>query len=297
MTKDLNLLRLLVVLSEEKQTISAARRLHVSQPTISVMLRKLREQFNDPLFVRDKNQLEPTVRCQQVLQGLPDILDSLDALYLDETSWDIGQVSGEVSLIFSPPLMSTIAAPLVSQLTTHAPDVTVDCYLWGHDALRDIELRRKCWGFNALPMETNKNILQKDIGNDEFLIVMRKDHPLSSGSLDEVLSYPLCVNLIYGDTSSSRSELFFKKINLDKKVSVRTSDVMVMLSLVENSEYLGIVSKYLIGRLDERFRYVSLPSDLPEEAYSRPLALFTHQRNRHDPLTQWLYQQAAELIT
>lgn len=297
MTKDLNLLRLLVILSEEKQTVTAARRLNVSQPTVSVMLRKLRDQFNDPLFVRDKNQLEPTVRCQQILQGLPDILDSLDALYVNDDSWDISQVSGEVSLIFSPPLMSTIAAPLVSLLTQHAPEVTVDCYHWGFDTLRDIELKRKCWGFSALPMETNKNILQRELGNDEFVVVMRKEHPLASSGLDEILNYPFCVNLIYGDSSNSRSEQILRKLSLDIKVSVRTSDVTVMLNLVENSDYLGIVSKYLVNSLDERFRYVGLPSELPEEAHHRPLALFTHQRNRHDPLTQWLYQQVVSLIS
>ncbi|GAL09377.1 transcriptional regulators LysR family [Vibrio astriarenae] len=297
MTKDLNLLRLLVVLSEEKQTTTAARRLHVSQPTISVMLRKLRDQFNDPLFVRDKNKLEPTVRCQQILQGLPSILDSIDALYLDEETWDISQVSGEVTLIFSPPLMSTIAAPLVQLLSSQAPNATVDCYHWGFDALRDIELKNKCWGFSALPMDTNKNIMQKDIGNDEFVVVMRKDHPISGNSLNEVLDYPLCVNLVYGDSGSSRSEQIFRKMHRDKKVGVRTSDVMVMLHLVEQSDYLGIVSKHLLPKLDERFRYVDLPIELPQEAHFRPLALFSHQRNRHDPLTQWLHERASALLS
>ncbi|QIA65074.1 LysR family transcriptional regulator [Vibrio astriarenae] len=297
MTKDLNLLRLLVVLSEEKQTTTAARRLHVSQPTISVMLRKLRDQFNDPLFVRDKNKLEPTVRCQQILQGLPSILDSIDALYLDEETWDISQVSGEVTLIFSPPLMSTIAAPLVQLLSSKAPNATVDCYHWGFDALRDIELKNKCWGFSALPMDTNKNIMQKDIGNDEFVVVMRKDHPINGNSLNEVLDYPLCVNLVYGDSGSSRSEQIFRKMHRDKKVGVRTSDVMVMLHLVEQSDYLGIVSKHLLPKLDERFRYVDLPIELPEEAHYRPLALFSHQRNRHDPLTQWLHERASTLLS
>ncbi|GAM68026.1 transcriptional regulators [Vibrio sp. JCM 19236] len=297
MTKDLNLLRLLVVLSEEKQTTTAARRLHVSQPTISVMLRKLRDQFNDPLFVRDKNKLEPTVRCQQILQGLPAILDTIDALYLDKETWDISQVSGEVTLIFSPPLMSTIAAPLVHLLSSKAPDVTVDCYHWGFDALRDIELKNKCWGFSALPMETNKNIMQKDIGNDEFVLVMRREHPLQGETLAEVLNFPLCVNLVYGDSGNSRSEQIFRKIHLNKKVSVRTSDVMVMLNLVEHSDNIGLVSKHLLPKLDKRFRYINLPSELPQEAHYRPLALFSHQRNRHDPLTLWLHDQASKLLS
>lgn len=296
MTKDLNLLRLLVVLNEEKQTITAARKLHVSQPTISVMLRKLREQFNDPLFVRDKNKLEPTARCKQILHDLPTMLDRLDALYLDDVSWDISALSENVTLIFSPPLMSTLAVPIVTKLTQLAPNVTVDCYQWGFDSIRDIESKPMCWGLSYLPMDTNKNILQRDIGNDEFMMVMRKDHSLTDYSLSNVLSYPICINLIYGETGTSRSENILRQLNLTKTVNVRTSDVMVMLSIVSESDYIGIVSKHMVSHLSDNYRLVPLPNEIPEEAQYREISLFSHQRNRHDPLTDWLYNEAMRLI-
>ena len=297
MIKDFNLLRLLVVLSEEKQTIAAARRLNISQPTVSVMLRKLRDQFDDPLFVRNKNLLQPTVRCQQILEGLPHILDSLDALYTNEETWDITQLSGDISLIFSPPLMSTIAAPIVSELTKLANNVRVDCYHWDFDSIKEIELKNKCWGFSALSMETTKNIMQKEIGHDEFVVVMRSSHPFVQGSIEELLTYPLCINLVYGHSYHSPSEHILKKLNIASKISVRTSDVMVMLNLVESSDYLGLVSKHLVSKLDKRFKCLPIPVELPTEAHIRPLSLFTHQRNRHDPLTKWLYQRAIALLS
>ena len=297
MKKDLNLLRLLIILNEEKQTIAAARRLNVSQPTVSVMLRKLRDQFNDPLFVRDKNQLEPTLRCQQILQGLAGLLDSIDTLYVNDDSWDISKITGEITLVFTPPLMSTIAAPLVSELSKSAPNITVDCYHWGFDTLRDIELKRKCWGFGADTIETNKNIFRKHVGNDEFVLVMRKAHPLAQGGgLKEVLNFPLCVNLVYGDSSRSSSEQIFRNFGVEKVVSVRTSDVTVMLNLVENSDYLGIISKYLLKNLDDCFRCIPIPPELPPEANVRPLSLYTHQRNRLDPLTKWLHHKGMSLL-
>ncbi|MGF1697248.1 LysR family transcriptional regulator [Vibrio lamellibrachiae] len=297
MNKDFNLLQLLLVLSEEKQTISAARRLHVSQPTISVMLRKLREQFNDPLFVRDKNQLEPTARCKQLLEQLPSVLDSLEALYIDEKSWDISQLRGEVSLIFSPPLMPTIATQLVLKLTQLAPNVTVECYHWGFDALRDLELKSQCWGFSYLPMETNKNLTQMDIGNDEFVVVARHDLPLASFSLTDLLQFPLCINLIHGETEASRSEKLIKKLNLSKHINVRTSDINVMLNLVEHGNYIGVVSKHAVANLPAHFQSLALPEELTKEAQFRPVSLFTHQRNRMDPLTHWLYQESKIIIS
>ncbi len=82
--KDLNLLKLLVILNEERQTILAAKRMNLSQPTISIMLKKLRDQFDDPLFIRDKNNLTPTIKCENILATLPALLTQLDKLYSDD---------------------------------------------------------------------------------------------------------------------------------------------------------------------------------------------------------------------
>ena len=54
---DLNLMRLLVALYEEKSVTRAARRLGISQPSVSNGLRKLRAQLGDHLFVRSDGEM------------------------------------------------------------------------------------------------------------------------------------------------------------------------------------------------------------------------------------------------
>ena len=49
---DLNQLRTFVVLYELRSVTAAADRLHVTQPTVSYTLRRLRERFSDELFRR-----------------------------------------------------------------------------------------------------------------------------------------------------------------------------------------------------------------------------------------------------
>ncbi|MCW8327446.1 LysR family transcriptional regulator [Photobacterium sp. SDRW27] len=297
MTKDLNLLRLLIVLNEERQTILAAKRMNLSQPTISVMLKKLRDQFNDPLFVRDRNQLEPTVKCRQLLQQVPVLLEQLDALYVDKDNWDISKVNGEINLLFSPPLMSVLAAPIVSKLTELAPNVTVQCYQWGYNAIADLEAKKASWGIGYLPIETNKNIIQKDIGSDQMILIMRKGHPLSSNILEEILQYPLCINIVPGVSEPSRTEMLIKKYNLNKHVNVRTSDISMMLHLLNESNYIGVVSKHNYPFLNQHYRFEYMPELIKADTASRPLALFTHQRNRNEPLTKWLHDEAKKIMS
>lgn len=56
---DLNLLIILQVLLEERNGSRAARRLHLSQSAVSKALGRLRETFDDPLFVRSAYGMDP----------------------------------------------------------------------------------------------------------------------------------------------------------------------------------------------------------------------------------------------
>ncbi len=66
---DLNLIRLLVALYEEKSVTRAAKRLEISQPSVSNGLRKLRAQLGDLLFVRGASGMEPTPRAHSIAAG------------------------------------------------------------------------------------------------------------------------------------------------------------------------------------------------------------------------------------
>lgn len=60
---DLNLLKALHALLQEKNVSRAAKRLNLTQPAVSSMLAKLRHRFGDPLFIRTAHEMIPTTRA------------------------------------------------------------------------------------------------------------------------------------------------------------------------------------------------------------------------------------------
>src|SRR5437588_508585 len=62
---DLNLVRVLVLLYETGSVTGTAEALHVSQPTVSYSLGKLRRHFDDELFRRSRQGLRPTALADQ----------------------------------------------------------------------------------------------------------------------------------------------------------------------------------------------------------------------------------------
>ncbi|MBL4813961.1 MAG: LysR family transcriptional regulator [Shewanella sp.] len=297
MAKDLNLLRLLIILAEEKQTVLAAKRMNLSQPTISIMLKKLRDQFDDPLFIRDKNFLVPTRKCTQILSSLPDIFIQLDKLYSDNTKWDISELSGELHLILSPPLIPTLGVHLIKKLTSLAPELTVQCSHWSLSTPQQLELNALHFGITYLPMETNKTLMEQEIGSDEFALVVRKDHPLKEATVEALLPYPICISIIPGVTGPSKAEKLIRHFKLKKKISLRTGDISLMTNLMKESDYIGIMPRSLQVSIGDNFRFLPLPQELVPRGYQRKIAFFCHQTNRKQPLTEWLIRESKEILS
>src|SRR5207248_9331732 len=66
---DLNLLYVLVALDERRSVSGAARKLHRSQPGVSVALGRLRDFFGDLLFVRSGNGMQPTPSATTLIES------------------------------------------------------------------------------------------------------------------------------------------------------------------------------------------------------------------------------------
>ena len=88
-TADLNLLRVFVVIFEEKSATSAAQRLNLTQSAVSLNLRRLREMYQDSLFTRTGHGLAPTLFANQVYPLVKDALDRFTSMRISKpSSWD-----------------------------------------------------------------------------------------------------------------------------------------------------------------------------------------------------------------
>src|SRR5438105_15915248 len=81
---DLNLLKAFDALLRERGVTPAARRIGLSQPAMSHALGRLRQLFQDQLFVRTPRGMEPTPRARALAAHVGPALEALrGALSLD----------------------------------------------------------------------------------------------------------------------------------------------------------------------------------------------------------------------
>ncbi|HKO50103.1 MAG TPA: LysR family transcriptional regulator [Polyangiaceae bacterium] len=107
------------VLLEERSVTRAARRLGITQSSMSHRLARLRDELGDPLFVRVGATLTPTPRALAIAEPLADALRALDAALATPPAFDPVRTSCRASIIM-PDLLAAFAASLVSQVSAHS---------------------------------------------------------------------------------------------------------------------------------------------------------------------------------
>lgn len=163
----------------------AAERLGLSQPAISHALTRLRELFDDALFVRRPHGFEPTRRALELrLQ-----VDALIALAGEALNPDAGfdpVRSERLFRIVAPEFVTAlIGAELVNRIRTAAPKVTFGV---GHaaeeDALKSLRTGEADFAIGrfgaARPGFTVELLFE-----DAYCMVARQGHPQVRGQIDE----------------------------------------------------------------------------------------------------------------
>jgi DNA-binding transcriptional LysR family regulator len=129
---DLNLLVTLEALLTERNVTRAAARLHLSQPSVSVQLRKLREMFGDPLLSPVPGGMCPTTRAQALLPALRSTLAAMRQLLDKSVSFDPGSARITWQVAAADYAEYAILMPLLTRLRHSAPGMRFAVRSAGH---------------------------------------------------------------------------------------------------------------------------------------------------------------------
>ncbi len=188
---DLNLLLTLQVLLETRSVSVAARELHLTQSAISKALARLRQQLDDPLFLRVSKGIVPTPFAQRLQQPLHDWLETAAGLFLHEdfapATW-----KGELSIVAHEYLHATLVPRLLTLLNKEAPGARLKVLgQYGHQ-LQGLELGEIDFvltlEFSELPLEFESEVMYTEAP----VILARTGHPLrkKQWQREDLLRYP-----------------------------------------------------------------------------------------------------------
>lgn len=182
---DFKLLACLDALLAQRQVSAAARALDMDQPSMSAALARLRELFDDPLFTRVGQGMEPTPRALALAGPVRELLRGADAL-LHEAERALGErVAGEFRLLCGADFIATAVVPvLAAALERHMPGLRLDVLppnprgVLAMYAQGAIDL-----GVGWLPRPP-ESLYRAVLFRDAWAVILRRGHPLARTGLD-----------------------------------------------------------------------------------------------------------------
>ncbi len=292
---DLNLLTCLQVLLEEQSVSRSAIRLHLTQSAISKSLARLREMFDDPLFVRSRHGLVPTPRAEILQQHLGPLLMQLGQQIeppvfnpqRSERHFNIACIDNAHALFLPYYFASLLEA---------APGLSFDFPFWDAQSAEQLELgqldlaigRREQMAQSKRKLtDLPKGTEHLPLTDDHQVVILRQGHP----ALARPWSLSAYLEVGHVQAINEGKELWMLDLELEQQRRTRRKVARVpsfhaALSICCNSD-LAFTANSLFGYLALQHypvQLLPLPLKLPPVSY----LLLWHQRFNEDPGHRWL---------
>ncbi len=174
---DLRELRVLDVLLRECSITRTAQALETTQPAVSKMLRHLREQFSDPLIVRNGHAMQPTAKALEMTGQLRALLDAADGLRADAVAFNPRTSDRMFSLLLTDVGMIRFLPPLIAAAAAVAPGVSLRAVpLDSREFELKLETGEADLALGAFPQAAGY-LRRQRLFSDGYLSVIRKRHP------------------------------------------------------------------------------------------------------------------------
>ncbi|WP_028025187.1 LysR family transcriptional regulator [Enterovibrio calviensis] len=288
-TIDLNLLRVFLVLFQERNTRKAAERLYVTQPAISQNLKKLRHFFKDDLFVKVPAGLQPTPVAEEIAKKVIPSLNSMQSALNELDNFDPLTETKKVRIALAPLVMISLAGTFILELQKKAPNLEVEIVNWSSTTFEDIESGLLLAGISYVDERIPKHIRAIEIASVTACCAVRRDHPLQGDSAtpQEYSAYELASLIIPG--WSEDMPLAAKKmqaLSLPYKIGFRSAYPMAIVDVIQKTDMFFATSNLFPFSNYPSLRRINIDTQDFELNYA--LKSYIHQRNSNDSLTQWI---------
>lgn len=284
-TVDLNLLKALDALLDERSVTRAAARLSLTQPAMSGMLTRLRESFADPLFVRAQRGVVPTQRALDLAQPVKQVLSEISAL-LQPPDFDPASAQLTLSLTATDYALHAIAVPFLSALKRQAPNIRVAVRPLEQERVHS-QLERGELDLALLtPASASPDLHARRLFDETYVCAMRQDHPAAAQetlTLDAFCALDHALVSHSGSCFSGISDEALAALGRERRVSLSVASFLIIPEILRASDLVAVVPRRLVA---DKPGLALFEPPITVPGFTKIVAW--HARTHQDPAHRWL---------
>lgn len=296
---DLNLLAALDALLREKNVTSAAEEIGVSQPTMSGMLKRLRDHLQDPILVRAGTQYELSARAHDLREPVRQVLLTVEDLTRPSSTLELSEIKRHIRIMASELPQMLILPDLIQGALSEAPQLTFEVMPIFDPISRvysgDVDLCITGAPLSQVPEPAARLIRTRKILDVWFIALVDKDHPLQdSATLDQLLAYPH-VETQFPGLEASVEELIMFDRSRHKPPVIKVPNFLGVSPMIAGTQRICVIPEILFDMVSAPWGLRAI--SLPDSFASISLRAMWHMRHDMDPLHRWIRSAIQEAAT
>ncbi len=288
---DLNLLKALDALLDEGSVTRAAQRLSLTQPAVSGMLTRLRDFFDDPLFVRTRHGMVPTLRASELASPVKQILTDIAILL---KLLDFIPIIAELTytIVATDYALKAVIIPLMAALKQRAPLIKV--------AVRPVDNARIYQQLSRgevdmallTPQTTPDDLHGRALYEEHYVCVASGHHPLAAGqeiTLEQFCEQEHILVSTEGKFTGVTDEVL-AELRLTRRVGMSVNSFLVIPDILRLTNMIAVVPHRMVPA-DSDLVIIPLPLKVP--GFTKSMAW--HERTHRDSAHQWIRALCVEV--
>ena len=298
---DLNLLAVLDALFVEQHVTRAAGRLHLTQSAVSAALGRLREHFDDQLFILVGGSMQPTALMQRLQPRIEDVLATARDIVFANTQFDVAHTQRRFRIMASDYVIAVLMPQVQRTLARLAPGIDLQFVtlvpqrLHGAGGLVEEALEQLHCDLVILP-HAHRSVRHPEsaLFEDGFSSIACRDNPrVADGlTLELYLALPHVVRVTGPGAMGSMEAEFLASQGLERHVAVTVEQFGLIPEFVVGSACIATLHRRLAQLYARRFALRLLEPPLAIPATLQIVQWHAYQDA--DPALCWLRQLVQE---
>jgi DNA-binding transcriptional LysR family regulator len=294
-TVDLNLMRVFLAIWETHSLTLAADRLALSQPAVSHCLRRLRDVFQDPLFVRTADGMQPTGAAVRLHGPIDRALDLLYGAMQRHAGFDAATSTRRFRISMSDMSAFYFLPPLLAAFQDGAPGIGLEIV---PVPLNNVESGMRSGDIDlaiGYVPGLSSECLSQTLFNDQYVCMVRSGHPLAR----RALTRERLIGLRYvvtdsGATGHGQTEQWLGQMDIRRNIVLHLPHFIAAPEIVRSTDLAVIFPRSIAERFNRTrgYKLLPLPFDLPPIE----VKLHLHQRFAADAGLAWLRTSIADMF-
>jgi DNA-binding transcriptional LysR family regulator len=293
---DLPLLISLDALLEERNVTKAARRLNISQSTLSGQLSRLRQVFGDPLLVPSTNGrgMVPTERALELQARLGEALTTLRDAVADKAHFDPATSTRTFVIAANDNVFTIAGLSVIRAVAGHMnPNLRVAVMPATDATLAERMARGEVDLFIGDVSKVHESLKVRTLMSDRFCMAQRLGHPrgLTPPTLDE---YCALSHVIVSQRAEFRTFVddVLADLSRSRHVTLAVPSYNQIALVLGQTDCVATLPRGILERYASLIDVLALPFDVPPFVF----AMAWHPRSQDDRALQWLRTLFVEAV-